>query len=151
MVFDKIPDTNIIDNNINTCIKTADRKEYTILSHNCSGYEPTYHKPLLHDTVDFVLLQETHHFESSKFIYDDNQKFKTFHSSGMDENVVNKKWQGGVITYVNNRISSDCKLIAKHKRYLVISVGKLVIINVYLPHQGYPDRDLYKSCLDEIA
>ena len=91
---------------------TNERKSYTILTHNCSGFLPSLHKPMLkHDTIDFVLLQETFHFESSKFIYDDNQKFKTFQTSGMDENEQNKKWQGGLITYVNNRIKSNVSLL----------------------------------------
>ena len=131
---------------------TGNREHYTILTHNCSGYEPTIHKPMLqHDTIDFVLLQETFHFDSDKGIYDDFQKFKTFQTSGMDENVVYKKWQGGLITYVNNRISSEVKLIAKAKRYLIITVGKLALINVYLPHQNYHDKDLYENCLAEIT
>ena len=82
--------------NLTTDPISENRDTYTILTHNCSGYKPTYHKPLLRDdTIDFVLLQETFHFESSKFIYDDNQKFKTFQASAMDENEQNKKWQGG--------------------------------------------------------
>ena len=69
----------------------------------------------------------------------------------MDENEQNKKWQGGLITYVNNRISSETKLIAKDKRYLIVSVGKLVLINVYLPHQNFHDKELYDKLLHEIT
>ena len=147
-----ISDTESINNEhgVKPMLKLTDN-HYTLLSHNCSGYNSVYHKPMLDEkSIDFVLLQETFHFDSSKFIYDDNQKFKTFQSSGMNENEKNKKWQGGLITYVNNRIVSESKVIAKNKRYLIVAVGRLVLINVYLPHQGYPEKDLYKKCLDGI-
>ena len=79
-----------------------------------------------------------------------------FHQSGVDETKENPKRRGGLITYINAKISSSTKptTMSDSKHFLIVVIGSLVTINVYLPQQGLYERDqpipTYRLILDEI-
>ena len=107
---------------------------------------------LLREGFSFLFLQETHHFESSKFIFDSSNMYKTFHVSSMNEHEPNPVHVGGIVTYVSNDIVTPTEVLSKSKYYLITCTGKLVCVNVYLPHANHPvGLEVYDTILGEIA
>ena len=125
---------------------------HTLLTANLSGFRSDIVEGLLKGGFSFLFLQETHHFESSKFIFDSSNMYKTFHVSSMDEGEPNLAHVGGIVTYVNNDIVTPTEVVAKCKYYLITCTGKLVCVNVYLPHANHPDGlEMYDAILAEIT
>jgi len=122
-----------------------------MLSHNCSGFRESIVEKFFDENYSFIFLQETHHFDSSKFIFDKSNRYRTFQVSSMDEKVSNRIWRGGLVTYISNDIVSKTVMVAKSKHYLITQTGKLVCINVYLPHANFCDVGLYDVILGEIV
>ena len=78
--------------------------------------------------------------------------FTKFAVSAIDEEQESRvTLKGGLITYVNNRIQEQTKVIKSCTEYLVTQTGNLVLINCYLPQQGrfYTDGR-YVTAVDEI-
>ena len=123
-----------------------------MLTANLSGFRSDIVEGLLRGGFSFLFLQETHHFESSKFIFDSSNMYKTFHVSSMDEGEPNLAHVGGIVIYVNNDIVTPTEVVAKCKYYLITCTGKLVCVNVYLPHANHPvGLEVYDTLLGEIA
>ena len=125
---------------------------HTLLTHNLSGFRSDIVEGLLREGFSFLFLQETHHFESSKDLFDRSNRYKTFHVSSMNEQESNHAHVGGLVTYVSNDIVTNTEVLASCKHYLITITGKLVCINVYLPHANHPDGiEAYDRALGEIA
>ena len=123
---------------------------HVFITNNCSGFKPKIIEQFINTDYAFIFLQETHHFESSQSIYDNTNRFKTFHISGMDEAIANPVKRGGIITYINNKITNDTSVYTANPQYLVTITGKLVCINVYLPQQGLFENGVYDQSVSEI-
>lgn len=137
----------------NDNLKQANRNTdlHKILLHNCTGFS-TYHHSFFESDVSFILLQETWHLPSTKIINDTSMNFTKFAVSAIDEEQESRvTLKGGLITYVNNRIQEQTKVIKSCTEYLVTQTGNLVLINCYLPQQGrfYTDGR-YVTAVDEI-
>jgi len=55
---------------------------------------------------------------------------------------------GGISVLIRNKYASDAKLIALEKRFIVISINNLLLINVYLPNCDSTEE--YKSTFLDI-
>ena len=88
----------------------------------------------------FIFIQESLHLPSSKDIFDSSNRYLTFHASAIDETVHVTCRRGGLITYVNTKITSSTSVHSSSKSYLATITGSLVCINVYLPQ-----RNLFKN------
>jgi hypothetical protein len=137
-------------------VPITDQTKFRIFSQNCDGFKTKIIDPIFESDYEFIFLQETHHLPSTKNIHNVNGKYLVFHQSGVDETQENPKRRGGLITYINVKISSSTKptVLSNSKHYLVVVIGSLVTVNVYLPQQGLYERDLpiptYRLILDEI-
>ena len=123
---------------------------HLFITNNCSGYKVKIVEQFFNTDSTFIFLQETHHFESAKHIYDSTNKFKTFQVSGMDECTANPVKRGGIITYVNNKITNETTIHVATWQYLVTITGKIVCINVYLPQQNLFNNGVYSQSISEI-
>ena len=118
------------------------------MTHNIDGFKTKVIDPIFASDYEFIFL--------TKNIHNVNGKYLVFHQSGVDETKENPKRRGGLITYINAKVSSGTKPVVKSdsKHYLIVVVGSLVTINVYLPQQGLYERNLpiptYRLILDEI-
>ena len=102
---------------------------HTLLTHNLSGFRSDIVEGLLREGFSFLFLQETHHFNSSKDLFDKSNRYKTFHVSSMNEHESNHAHVGGLVTYVSNDSVTNTEVLASCKHYLITITGKLVCIN----------------------
>jgi len=57
-------------------------------------------------------------------------------SSCVESGVVRGRSFGGVMTLVNKRLSLCSRIICASDRYVIVTVGNLLIVNVYMPCSG---------------
>ena len=58
---------------------------------------------------------------------------------------------GGVAVYIKQNLASKAKLVSSSKRYVIVLVGQLLLVNVYLPCASTVDHvDEYIECLASI-
>ena len=98
----------------------------------------------------FIFIQESLHLPSSKDIFDPNNRYLTFHASAVDESVHVATRRGGLITYVNTKITSPTVVHASSKSFLATITGKLVCINVYLPQRNLFKNGEYNNAVGDI-
>ena len=98
----------------------------------------------------FIFIQESHHLPSSKDIFDPQNRYLTFHASAIDESEHVTCRKGGIITYVNTKISAETIVHSSSKSYLITITGNLVCINVYLPQRNLFKNGEYSNAVGDI-
>ena len=130
---------------VNDC---SDFKDVHIVSYNMHGFNQGSHTVrdlILYTKPDVFLLQE--HWLTpaglSKFESEFPQ-YICFGSSAMsscvDSGIIRGRPFGGVMTLVNRSLSACCKVICASDRFVIVTVGNLLIINLYMPCSGSVDR-----------
>ena len=130
----------------------------TIITYNLHGFNQglagvdeliSTHHP------DILLLQEHWLTPANLSKFDRFDGFCSFGSSAMSDTVssgmlVGRPF-GGVMTLVHNRLRPITTVICCSDRYIIIMIDSFVIINVYLPCNGTPNRlNLCNTVLNEI-
>jgi len=134
-----------------------DNHRLTVVSYNLHGFNQgeAYLKSLC-ESYDIIFVQEhwLAPFDLDKLrILSDNKI--CFSSSAMND-IISKDCLigrpfGGVAVYVNQNFVMATKLIKASDRYIVLQIGRLLLINVYLPCASTVDRvEIYAECLANI-
>ena len=61
-------------------------------------------------------------------------------NSAVESGVLCGRPYGGVMTLVTKKLQNCTKVVYATGRYVVVSVGNLIVFNVYLPCSGTGDR-----------
>ena len=116
----------------------------SIVSYNTHGYNedaPTVRGLTLSTKRDVFVLQD-HWLTPPKLSMFENDfpQLMCFGSSAMsscvESGVVRGRSFGGVMNLVNKRLSLCSRIICASDRYVIVTVGNLLIVNVYLPCSG---------------
>ena len=125
-------------------------KDINIVSFNMHGFNQgiqTVRDMMLLGNFDVFMLQEhwLTPFNLQKF-NENCPKYICYGSSAMgsevESGVLRGRPYGGVMTLVNNRFHSCAHIVCSDDRYVIVTVGDLLIINVYLPCAGSVNRSL---------
>lgn len=127
----------------------ANVNELFIVSYNMHGYNQGIEsvKDLINSSQspDIILLQE--HWLTPANLYRFNEDISThfaFGKSAMSDRVtlgpLSGRPYGGTSILIKNELRSVTECIFCADRYVVVKVGNLLIINIYLPSVGTPDR-----------
>jgi len=72
-------------------------------------------------------------------------------SSCVESGVIRGRPFGGVMTLVHKSLSKCSKVICASDRFVVVVVGDLLIVNVYMPSSGTPNRlDIFEEVLSNV-
>lgn len=104
---------------------------------------------------DILLLQEHWLTPANLSKFNRFDDFCSFGSSAMSDAVSSGMLAGrpfgGVMTLVHNRLRPITTVVSYSDRYVIIMIDSYVIINVYLPCSGTPNRlNVCNTVLDEI-
>jgi len=132
----------------------------SVLSYNMHGFRQGV--PALEDIVSILspsilLLQE--HWLTPANLYKFDQQFNDYFSFGcsamssvVESGILRGRPFGGVITLVNNKLRTVTETIVCEERFVLIRVANVLIVNVYFPCHGTPDRkDICIDLLQEIS
>lgn len=126
----------------------TDNIELCVISYNMHGFRqgsPAVRDMMLSMQPDVILLQE--HWLTpanlSKF-QEEFPQYMCFGSSAMRTSVESGVLQGrpfgGVMILVSKRLQSCTELVCAADRYVILTVGDLIFVNIYLPCVGTADR-----------
>jgi len=134
-----------------------DSRQLTVVSYNLHGFNQG--KVLLRSlssSSDILFVQEhwLAPFELDK-LNTMNSNMICFASTAMDDAVSRDclfvRPFGGVAIYINQNLAVLTKLISLQKRYIILQINNLLLINVYLPCASVVGRDdEYIECLANI-
>jgi len=132
----------------------------TVLSYNMHGFRQGV--PALEDIISklspsVLLLQE--HWLTPANLYKFDQQFNDYFSFGcsamssvVESGILRGRPFGGVMTLVSNKLRALTETIVCEERFVLIRVANVLIVNVYLPCHGTPDRlDICVDLLQEIS
>ena len=126
---------------------SADR-HLTVISYNMRGFNLGRHVVrdlITADLPDVMLLQEHWLTPTNLSRFDEEfPQFSCFGSSAMssavERGVLRGRPFGGVMTLVSKRLHNFTKIVCATERYVIVTVGNILIINVYFPCVGTADR-----------
>ena len=73
-------------------------------------------------------------------------------SSCVERGILHGRPFGGVMTLVNKKLQKHAKIVCAADRNVLVSVGNLLVINVYMPCVGSPNRALlYEDILYNLS
>jgi len=114
--------------------------EVKVVSYNMHGYnQGSVLLPTLCKDFKIIFIQE--HWllpvDLDKIVEITNDEFVCFSKSAMDNRicrgVLAGRPYGGVSTLVHKSLSTIVKCVAKRDRFIVLTIGDIVYVNVYLP------------------
>ena len=124
----------------------------SVISYNMHGYNqgiPTVTELINDLSPDVFLLQEHWLTPDNLNKFDTLNDYFSFGTSAMTSTVssgiLTGRPFGGVICLINNRLRNCTKTVHSSDRYCIVIICNLVIVNVYLPCAGTPDRNLICS------
>ena len=129
----------------------------SIMSYNMHGFNcghRTVRDCILQDMPDVLMLQEHWLTPANLYKFDENfPQYLCFGSSAMNEcvqtGVLRGRPFGGVMTLINRKLKAE--VICAADRFVIVTVGDLLIINVYLPCAGSRDRNFeYPDVLNNL-
>ena len=140
--------------------KNSSIKSMNITSYNMHGFNQgiLQLKSLCNvDCCDIIFIQE-HWLSNDKISQFDyfNKDYYFFGISAMESTLKSqilygRPW-GGVATLIKNSVSAVIKCICCTERFTIITIGHLLLINLYLPScKNATDRDVVTSILCSIA
>jgi len=138
----------------------SEQSEVKIVSYNMHGYKQgSVLLPTLCKDFKIIFLQE--HWllpdDLDKIEHLTNMDFVCFSKSAMDSRICSGvlagRPYGGMSILVHKSLSTCVKCIAKRDRFIVLSIGDVVYVNVYFPVKK--SDDMYKNelicLLEDIA
>ena len=94
---------------------------------------------------DIILLQE--HWLTPANLYKFDQDFSQYlcygssaMCSAVQAGVLRSRPFGGVMTLISKKLHVSTEIVCVSERYVIVTVGDLVIINVYFPCSGTTNR-----------
>jgi len=135
------------------------RSDIQIISYNLHGYNQGFHVVrdlACRDDISIFLLQEHWLTPSNLVKFEENfPKYDCFGCSAMNKSVekgvLRGRPYGGLMTLINKKLSKYAKLLCACERYIVIAIDNLLLVNVYFPCNGTPQRDLIcEEILDNL-
>ena len=128
-----------------------------IISYNMHGFNQGRHtvRDLSHSLAPDVFLLQEHWLTPANMsrFEDEFFTFICFGSSAMnaavESGVLYGRPFGGVMTLVSRRLQKCTQVVCAAERFVVVIVGNYLVINVYLPCAGTPDRLLI--CEDVLS
>ena len=120
----------------------------SIVSYNMHGYNQGSHtvRDLILSTKPHVFLLQEHWLTPAKLSNFENDFFQymcfgtSAMSSCVETGVFRGRPFGGVMTLVSKTLSAHSKIICASDRFVIVVVGSLLIVNVYMPSSGTPNR-----------
>ena len=135
-------------------------QELLVISYNMRGFNTGRHTVrdiVLADAPDIFLLQEHWLTPANLGRFDEDfPQYLCFGSSAMnatvDRGVLRGRPYGGVMTLVSNKLQKITKVICATDRYVVVTVGSTLFVNVYFPCVGLADRlCIYEEVIDNLS
>ena len=122
--------------------------QLSVISFNMHGFNQGSHSVrdlVLSSEPDVFLLQEHWLTPANLFKFAENfPTYQCFGSSAMascvETGVLYGRPFGGVAILVRNQLRNFCQLVCAAERFMIVTIGNLIIVNVYLPCVGTVDR-----------
>ena len=135
-------------------------RHLTVMSYNMRGFNLGHHAVrdlIIAEEADILLLQEHWLTPSNLSRFDEEfPQFLCFGSSAMnstvEEGVLRGRPFGGVMTLVSKRLQKFTKVVCVTDRYVILTVGDILLVNVYFPCVGTINRLLvYEEIIDKLT
>ena len=112
---------------------------FSIVSYNCHGFNQGKEglSRICSDIVPEVIFIQEHWLSSinNSELLTCSHNYTCYFSSAMDDvisrGILRGRPFGGVAIIVRNNLVVQCKLIAKSERFIAISIGRVIFINIY--------------------
>jgi len=153
-------DATVDVNGSNRVVNTCDTVSLSVVSYNMHGFNQGYQTVrdlAMSNNIDIFLLQEHWLTPANLCKFEEYfSQYSCFGSSAMtscvENGILRGRPFGGVMTLVKKKLQKHSKIVCAADRYVIVSVGDLLIINVYLPCVGSDNRLLvYEEVLGGVC
>ena len=120
----------------------------TVISYNMHGFNSgceMIRDIISASEIDIIMLQEHWLTPANLSRFDDYfPEYSCFGSSAMQscvqQGVLRGRPFGGVMTLVSRKLQNITRVVCAEERYVIVTVGNILLMNLYLPCAGSVDR-----------